>query len=279
MGLTACKRSCLRVLIAHGRISRLKTIETGLADRKVAGKHSAKIDARQVRYHVARVRRGAGRFADAGRGYDSYEWLGGGTMRIGLVGYGTGGRHFHAPFIAVAKDFALAGIVARAPETIARATSDLPDVEIFPTLTAMLSAGIDAVTITTPPQTREELVLEAIAAGIPVIADKPFAPNAEAGRKLDAAAKAKGVMLGVYHNRRFDADVLTLRKVLTTVVSEHCGACIPAWISTIRIRSKRDRRAAFCAISAVISSTKLCGFWVRPQRLTRSGISSSFQRG
>ncbi len=58
----------------------------------------------------------------------------------------------------------------------------------------MLSAGVDAVTITTPPQTREELVLEAIAAGVPVVADKPFAPNAQAGRKLDLAAKAKGVI-------------------------------------------------------------------------------------
>lgn len=118
-------------------------------------------------------------------------------MRIGLVGYGTGGQFFHAPFIAAAKEFELAGIVARAPKTVARAKYDFPDVAIFPSLTDILSAGIDAVTITTPPQTREELVLEAIAAGVPVVADKPFAPNAQAGRKLDLAAKAKGVMLGV----------------------------------------------------------------------------------
>jgi predicted dehydrogenase len=52
-------------------------------------------------------------------------------MRIGLVGYGTGGRHFHAPFIAAAKDVELAGIVARAPETIARAKQDFPEVAIF----------------------------------------------------------------------------------------------------------------------------------------------------
>lgn len=78
----------------------------------------------------------------------------------------------------------------------------------------MLDAGLDAVTITTPPQTRRKLVLEAIEAGVPVVADKPFAPSAEAGRELDAAAKAKGVPLAVFHNRRFDADVLTLRGVL-----------------------------------------------------------------
>lgn len=135
-------------------------------------------------------------------------------MRIGLVGYGTGGRRFHAPFIMAAAGVELAGIVARAPATVERVRADLPGMPVYPSLTAMLAAGVDAVAITTPPQTRRELVLEAIAAGVPVIADKPFAPDAEAGRALDAAAKAKGVVLGIFHNRRFDADILTLRKVL-----------------------------------------------------------------
>lgn len=136
-------------------------------------------------------------------------------MRIGLVGYGTGGQHFHAPFIAAAEGVILAGVVARAPATVARVEADLPGVPVFPSLTAMIEAGgIDAVTVTTPPETRRALVLEAIDAGLHVIADKPFAPTAEAGRDLDAAAKAKGVVLGVYHNRRFDADFQTLRKVV-----------------------------------------------------------------
>jgi predicted dehydrogenase len=135
-------------------------------------------------------------------------------MRIGVVGYGTGGRHFHVPFIQAARGVELAGIVARAPATVERAKADLPGMRIYPSLTAMLDAGVDAVTITTPPQTRRALVLEAISAGVPVIADKPFAPDAATGRELDAAAKAKGVVLGVFHNRRLDADVQTLRKVL-----------------------------------------------------------------
>jgi predicted dehydrogenase len=135
-------------------------------------------------------------------------------MRIGVVGYGTGGRHFHVPFIQAARGVELAGIVARAPATVERAKTDLPGVSIYPSLTAMLDAGVDAVTITTPPRTRRALVLEAIAAGVPVIADKPFAPDAAIGRELDAAAKAKGVVLSVFHNRRLDADVQTLRKVL-----------------------------------------------------------------
>lgn len=138
-------------------------------------------------------------------------------MRIGLVGYGTGGRHFHAPYIAAADGVELTGVVARAPETICRVQADLPDVAVYDSLTAMINAGdIDAVTITTPPHTRRELVLEAIAAGLHVVADKPFAPSAAVARELDEAAKQADVVLGVYHNRRFDADILTLKKVLET---------------------------------------------------------------
>ncbi len=135
-------------------------------------------------------------------------------MRIGVVGYGTGGRHFHVPFIQAARGVELAGVVARAPATIARVQADLPGVPVYPNLAAMIAAGVDAVTITTPPQTRRALVLEAIEAGVPVVADKPFAPSAEAARELDRAAKAKGVILSVFHNRRLDADAQTLKKVM-----------------------------------------------------------------
>lgn len=135
-------------------------------------------------------------------------------MKIGLVGYGTGGQNFHAPYICAAEGVELAGIVARAPATIARVKADFPDVPVYPSLTALLAAGVDIVTLTTPPETRRALVLEAIAAGVAVIADKPFAPDAKTGRELAAAARAKGVVLGVYHNRRFDADILTLKQVI-----------------------------------------------------------------
>jgi predicted dehydrogenase len=136
-------------------------------------------------------------------------------MRIGVVGYGTGGQHFHAPFIAAAQGVELAGVVARAPATIAKVEVDLPGTPIYGSLQDMLAAGVDVVTITTPPQTRRELVLEAIAAGVHVIADKPFAPTAAIGGELVRAAKAQGVRLGVYHNRRWDADIRTLHKLVT----------------------------------------------------------------
>ena len=135
-------------------------------------------------------------------------------MRLGLVGYGVGGRYFHAPFIAAARDVELAGVVTRSAERRAELAADFPGVPAYDSLADLLAAGVDAVTITTPPHTRRTLVLEALAAGVPTIADKPFAPDAEGGRELVAAAKDAGVPLNVFHNRRWDADIRTLAAVL-----------------------------------------------------------------
>jgi predicted dehydrogenase len=137
-------------------------------------------------------------------------------MRIGLVGCGTGGQHFHAPFIEAAEGVELVGVVTRSPERRALVAEDWPDVPTYDSLHEMLSAGVDAVTITTPPTTRRELVLEAIAGGVHVIADKPFAPTADDAREMERAAAQAGVLLTVFHNRRWDADIRTLAKVLGT---------------------------------------------------------------
>ncbi len=137
------------------------------------------------------------------------------TLRLGVVGYGTGGQHFHSPFVHAAEGVTLAGVVARAPATVAKVRADWPDVPVYASLTDLIAAGsCDAVTITTPPATRRALVLEAIAAGLHVVADKPFAPSAADARELAQAAEAKGVRLGVFQNRRWDADLRTLAAVI-----------------------------------------------------------------
>ncbi len=135
-------------------------------------------------------------------------------MRIGLVGYGVGGRLFHAPYILAAAGCELAGVVARSADRRREVADDLPGVPVYDSLAALVAAGVDAVTVSTPPATRRELVLEALAAGVHVIADKPFAPTADAGRELVAAADAAGLLLSVFHNRRWDTDIVTARSVL-----------------------------------------------------------------
>lgn len=135
------------------------------------------------------------------------------SVKFGLVGYGVGGRLFHAPYIRAAEDCELLGIVTSSPERAAEAKRDNPNAVIFDSLEAMVSAGVEAVTISTPPHTRRDLVLRAIDAGVHVVADKPFGPTATVGRELAAAADDAGVLLNVFHNRRWDTDIVTALSV------------------------------------------------------------------
>ena len=52
-------------------------------------------------------------------------------MRIGLVGYGHGGRFFHAPLIATLPGATFVGVVTRSPERRQQLNIDLPGVKAF----------------------------------------------------------------------------------------------------------------------------------------------------
>ncbi|WP_291278885.1 Gfo/Idh/MocA family oxidoreductase [Galactobacter sp.] len=135
-------------------------------------------------------------------------------VKVGLVGYGFGGRVFHAPFIVEA-GLQLSGVVARSSAKREQLTTDHPNVPVFDSLTELLAADVaDLIVITTPPETHVDLSLEAIAAGTPVIVDKPFAPDAAQAQKVVDAAAAAEVPLGVFHNRRWDPDVRAINAVL-----------------------------------------------------------------
>lgn len=136
-------------------------------------------------------------------------------MKLGLVGYGFGGRIFHAPFIQAADGVEIGGVVARSADKIAQIAVDLPGVPVFASLSDLIADGsFDVVTITTPPATHTPLTLEAIEAGLHVVCDKPFSMNLRDAAQMAGAAKQKGVLLNVFQNRRRDTDLVTLASLI-----------------------------------------------------------------
>ena len=135
-------------------------------------------------------------------------------VRIGLVGYGKGGRFFHAPLIAAAAGGELAGVVTRSAQRRDELERDFPGTPAYDDLGQLASAGVDAVAISTPADTHMPLVREAVSLGLPVVCDKPFALQSAAARQALEEAERAGVLLTVYQNRRFDADLLTVRAVI-----------------------------------------------------------------
>lgn len=135
-------------------------------------------------------------------------------MRIGLVGYGHGGRHFHAPLIASLPGAQFVGVVTRSAERRQLLAQDHPGLAAFDSIGQMAEAGVDVLVVSTPLAGRPALVLEAIERGIAVVSDKPFATDAQQAALLIDSAAARQVPLSVYMNRRWDSDFLTVRKLI-----------------------------------------------------------------
>jgi predicted dehydrogenase len=138
------------------------------------------------------------------------------AVRFGQVGYGFGGRWFHAPLIASAPGVEFVGVVTRSPDRRRELAKDRPGVQPYDSLAALAAAGVQAVAISTPADTHIPLAREAIALGLAVVVDKPFALDAATARETVEAAEQAGVPLSVYQNRRWDSDLLTVRKLVET---------------------------------------------------------------
>ncbi|KPH98162.1 oxidoreductase domain protein [Actinobacteria bacterium OK006] len=98
-------------------------------------------------------------------------------VRIGLIGYGFGGRVFHAPLLAAAPEYEFLGVVTTSPERRAQVAQDVSR-PAFDSLEDLVRAGAEAVAVSTPAATHIPLVQQALELGLAVVCDKPFALDA-----------------------------------------------------------------------------------------------------
>ena len=139
-------------------------------------------------------------------------------LRVALIGYGLGGRVFHAPLIAVTPGLRLTTIVTSNAERRVEALRAFPNAHIADSadwVWANANAH-DLVVITTPNRYHVPLARAAVVARIPVVVDKPMAATSREARNLIAQAEREGVPLTAYHNRRWDGEVLTAQKLIAS---------------------------------------------------------------
>jgi predicted dehydrogenase len=110
----------------------------------------------------------------------------------------------------------LASIVTSNEERVAQARSAYPHARVIPTADDLLATADehDLVVIAAPNRHHASLALAAIDAGLHVVVDKPLAPTLDEARRIAEAASAASVVASVFHNRRWDGDFLTLRRLL-----------------------------------------------------------------
>jgi scyllo-inositol 2-dehydrogenase (NADP+) len=131
---------------------------------------------------------------------------------VGVIGFGLAGASFHAPLVDAVERLRLAAIVTSRTEEAARKFPNAKVVQGAEALIANPSIGL--VVIATPNDLHAPLARAALEAGKHVVIDKPFAVDPADGEALIALAKQRGLVLSVFHNRRWDADFLTVLDVL-----------------------------------------------------------------
>jgi scyllo-inositol 2-dehydrogenase (NADP+) len=131
---------------------------------------------------------------------------------VGVIGYGLGGQVFHTPFVSAVPGLKLVSIMTTKGEDAAKA---YPSARISRSINDVLAdESVELVVVSTPNETHFDLASRAIEAGKHVVIDKPFAATSAEARQLANLAKSKGLLVVPFHNRRWDGDFLTVRKIL-----------------------------------------------------------------
>ena len=134
------------------------------------------------------------------------------TLKVGLVGYGFASKTFHAPLIDGTGGLILSAISS---SDEGKVKADWPSVRVVNDPKVLFhDPTLDLIVIPTPNETHFPLAREALAAGKHVVVDKPFTLTCHEASVLKEQAESKGLLLSVFHNRRWDSDFLTLKALL-----------------------------------------------------------------
>src|SRR3954451_13378938 len=124
-------------------------------------------------------------------------------LRIGLVGAGMVSRHHLIAWASIADQARVVAVADPSAENATRRASEFAIPNTYPSAEAMLAAGeLDAIDIAAPREMHAPLVRLAAARHLPVLCQKPLAPNLQQATDLAAEVKDQARLM-VHENWRF----------------------------------------------------------------------------
>jgi predicted dehydrogenase len=136
-------------------------------------------------------------------------------IRVALIGYGFAGKTFHAPLIASVPGLELTVAGSTKREALEAA---FPGILLCSPEDAVTHPDVDLVVIATPNESHFPLASAALRAGKHVVVDKPFTVTLAEARSLASTAKQCDRLLSVFHNRRWDSEILAAKAILESGV-------------------------------------------------------------
>jgi scyllo-inositol 2-dehydrogenase (NADP+) len=131
---------------------------------------------------------------------------------VGLIGYGFGGSTFHAPIIRNVEGLELRAIVERSGDLARR---QYPSATIFRSSEELLNDDrIQLVVISTPNPTHFPMAHAVLTAGKHMVMDKPMTVSSSESVRLKELAVRNHLVLSPFHNRRWDGDYKTVKRLM-----------------------------------------------------------------
>lgn len=130
--------------------------------------------------------------------------------RTAIIGYGIAGKVFHAPLVRATDGLHLVAVgTSRAEE--------VPDgIRVASPEALIADPEIDLIVIATPNPTHFPLAGAALRSRKHVVVDKPMCVSSGEAAALIQTSQESGRLLIPFHNRRWDADFLTARKLIAS---------------------------------------------------------------
>jgi scyllo-inositol 2-dehydrogenase (NADP+) len=130
-----------------------------------------------------------------------------------IIGFGISGSVFHAPFLISSEKYNWVAVVERNSNN---ASAFNPSITTYRSLDeALANTSIELFIITSPNETHHPYAKKILAAGKNVVIEKPFTNTSKEAKELIELATEKNVVLSVYQNRRYVADFLTIKEILS----------------------------------------------------------------
>ncbi|MBC7327913.1 Gfo/Idh/MocA family oxidoreductase [bacterium] len=162
------------------------------------------------------------------------------SVKCAVIGYGMG--KVHSDFINSTEGLELVAVCDLDKARRETAKKDFPFIQTYESVEELIrNCDFDLAVIVTPHNTHYPLAMQCLTAGKHTVIDKPFCITTKEATDMINLAKEKGLMLSVFHNRRWDGDYMALKEAVAKgligdifhleMFMGHYGAPGPWWRS------------------------------------------------
>jgi len=141
-------------------------------------------------------------------------------IKVGTIGYGGAynmGRE-HLQGLLAHPGFKAVAVCDIDPRRVQHAQREFPGIQTYTDIGEMLAhSDVELLVIILPHNLHAQVALQCLKAGRHVVVEKPFALTVAECDAMIAAARRNKRLLSTYHNRHWDANILTIRKHLPKI--------------------------------------------------------------